>query len=95
MGLRCPYRASVPVAQPVDQYPDHAPTVLGSSPRDGLAELRAGVEEVLGPDVAADRAGGHRGVPGTNVSALDQAYQPPALEVPALCRRPLVDRAAA
>jgi len=33
--------------------------------------------------------------PGTDVGALDQAYQPPALENPSLRRRPLTARAAA
>ncbi|HWM01396.1 MAG TPA: hypothetical protein VNP92_03560 [Actinophytocola sp.] len=33
--------------------------------------------------------------PGTDVGALDQAYQPPALENPSLRRRPLAARAAA
>jgi aryl-alcohol dehydrogenase (NADP+) len=33
--------------------------------------------------------------PGTDVGALDQAYQPPALANPGLRRRPLAERAAA
>ena len=33
--------------------------------------------------------------PGTDVGALDQAYQPPALGEPNLRRRPLAARAAA
>jgi aryl-alcohol dehydrogenase (NADP+) len=33
--------------------------------------------------------------PGTDVGALDQAYQPPALEDPGLRRRPLTERAVA
>jgi aryl-alcohol dehydrogenase (NADP+) len=32
--------------------------------------------------------------PGTDVGALDQAYQPPALKDPSLRRRPLAARAA-
>jgi aryl-alcohol dehydrogenase (NADP+) len=33
--------------------------------------------------------------PGTDVTALDQDYRPPALQIPSLRRRPLNDRAAA
>jgi hypothetical protein len=84
--------------------------VLGPPPGNRPAQLGNGVQELLGTGVAMDgplgRGGGEQRregrldhideivAPGTDVGALDQAYQPPALEDPSLRRRPLATRAA-
>jgi aryl-alcohol dehydrogenase (NADP+) len=60
---------------------------------DHLDGLLAGLDVVLTDDVL-DRID-EIVPPGTDVGALDQAYQPPALEDPDLRRRPLTTRAAA
>jgi len=60
---------------------------------DHLDGLLAGLDVVLTDDVL-DRID-EIVPPGTDVGALDQAYQPPALENPGLRRRPLTARAAA
>jgi aryl-alcohol dehydrogenase (NADP+) len=60
---------------------------------DHLDGLLAGLDVVLTDDVL-DRID-EIVPPGTDVGALDQAYQPPALENSDLRRRPLTARAAA
>jgi aryl-alcohol dehydrogenase (NADP+) len=60
---------------------------------DHLDGLLAGLDVVLTDDVL-DRID-EIVPPGTDVGALDQAYQPPALENPDLRRRLLTARAAA
>jgi len=58
-----------------------------------LDDLLAGLDVTLTDDVL-DRIDGIV-PPGSDVGTLDQAYVPPALEIPVLRRRPLADRAAA
>jgi aryl-alcohol dehydrogenase (NADP+) len=58
-----------------------------------LDDLLAGIDLVL-PDDVLDRID-EIVPPGTDIGTLDQAYVPPAVELPELRRRPAADRAAA
>ena len=49
-------------AQAVEKDGDDALVVFGSSPGYRLAELRDGVQEILGAEVIANRAAGYCGV---------------------------------
>ena len=67
--------------------------LLGARTMDHLDGLLAGLDVALTDDVL-DRID-EIVPPGTDVGALDQAYQPPALEDPGLRRRPQTERGAA
>ena len=67
--------------------------LLGARTQQHLDDLLAGLDVTLSDDVL-DRID-EIVPPGTDVGALDQAYQPPALEDSSLRRRPLDARAAA
>jgi aryl-alcohol dehydrogenase (NADP+) len=78
--------------------------VLESAARQRLAQLNDRVQEILGLDVAGADVKLTDDVldrideivpPGTDVGALDQAYQPPALEDASLRRLALTERSAA
>jgi hypothetical protein len=62
-------------------------TRLGARTMDQLDGLLAGLDVALSDDIL-DRID-EIVPPGTDVGTLDQAYQPPALENPSLCRRKL------
>jgi aryl-alcohol dehydrogenase (NADP+) len=74
-------------------HPGVTSALLGARTMDHLDGLLAGLDVVLTDDVL-DRID-EIVSPGIDVGALDQAYQPPALENPDLRRRPLTARAAA
>lgn len=74
-------------------HPGVTSALLGPRTMPQLDDLLAGVEVRLTDDVL-DRID-EIVPPGTNVGALDQNYQPPAVHDPGLRRRPLTDRAAA
>jgi aryl-alcohol dehydrogenase (NADP+) len=74
-------------------HPGVTSALLGPRTMPQLEDLLAGVEVRLTDDVL-DRID-EIVPPGTNVGALDQNYQPPAVHDPGLRRRPLTDRAAA
>jgi aryl-alcohol dehydrogenase-like predicted oxidoreductase len=74
-------------------HPGVTSALLGARTMDHLDGLLAGLDVTLADDVL-DRID-EIVPPGTDVGTLDQAYQPPALENPALRRRPLTARAAA
>jgi aryl-alcohol dehydrogenase (NADP+) len=74
-------------------HPGVTSALLGARTMDHLDGLLAGLDVTLTDDVL-DRID-EIVPPGTDVGTLDQAYQPPALENPALRRRPLTARAAA
>ncbi|MEV6832596.1 aldo/keto reductase [Amycolatopsis sp. NPDC051102] len=74
-------------------HPGVTSALLGPRTMPQLDDLLAGVEVRLTDDVL-DRID-EIVPPGTNVGALDQNYQPPAVHDPALRRRPLAERAAA
>jgi aryl-alcohol dehydrogenase-like predicted oxidoreductase len=74
-------------------HPGVTCALLGARTEAHLDDLLAGLDVTLSDDVL-DRID-EIVPPGTDVGALDQAYQPPALEDPSLRRRPLAARAAA
>jgi aryl-alcohol dehydrogenase-like predicted oxidoreductase len=74
-------------------HPGVTCALLGARTEQHLDDLLAGLDVTLSDDVL-DRIDGIV-PPGTDVGALDQAYQPPSLENPGLRRRPLAARAAA
>jgi hypothetical protein len=67
--------------------------LLGARTEAQLDDLLAGVDVALTDDIL-DRID-EIVAPGTDVGQLDQAYLPPALQHPALRRRPVPDRSAA
>jgi aryl-alcohol dehydrogenase (NADP+) len=73
-------------------HPGVTSALLGARTMDHLDGLLAGLNVALTDDVL-DRID-EIVPPGTDIGALDQAYQPPALENPGLRRRPLAARAA-
>ena len=74
-------------------HPGVTSALIGVRTMDHLDGLLAGLNVTLTDDVL-DRID-EIVPPGTDVGTLDQAYQPPALELPGLRRRPLTARAAA
>ncbi|WIV53266.1 aldo/keto reductase [Amycolatopsis nalaikhensis] len=74
-------------------HPGVTSALLGPRTMPQLDDLLTGVEVRLTDDIL-DRID-EIVPPGTNVGALDQNYQPPAVADPNLRRRPLADRAAA
>ena len=74
-------------------HPGVTSALLGARTMDHLDGLLAGLDVALTDDLL-DRID-EIVPPGTDVGALDQAYQPPALENPGLRRRPLTARTAA
>ncbi|MBE1496385.1 aryl-alcohol dehydrogenase (NADP+) [Amycolatopsis lexingtonensis] len=74
-------------------HPGVTSALLGPRTMPQLDDLLAGVEVRLTDDVL-DRIDAIV-PPGTNIGALDQNYQPPAVHDPGLRRRPLAERAAA
>ena len=74
-------------------HPGVTSALLGARTMDHLDDLLAGLDVTLTGDVL-DRID-EIVPPGTDVGTLDQAYQPPALELPSLRRRPPAERAAA
>jgi aryl-alcohol dehydrogenase-like predicted oxidoreductase len=74
-------------------HPGVTSALIGVRTMDHLDGLLAGLDVTLTDDLL-DRIDDIV-PPGTDVGALDQAYQPPALQVPALRRRPLPARSAA
>jgi aryl-alcohol dehydrogenase (NADP+) len=74
-------------------HPGVTCALLGARTEAQLDDLLAGLDVTLSDDVL-DRVD-EIVPPGTDVGALDQAYQPPALEDSRLRRRPLAARAAA
>ncbi|HTZ23563.1 MAG TPA: aldo/keto reductase [Streptosporangiaceae bacterium] len=74
-------------------HPGVSSALLGARTMDHLDGLLAGLDVTLTDDVL-DRID-EIVPPGADVGALDQAYQPPAVENPGLRRRPLDERAAA
>ena len=74
-------------------HPGVSSALLGPRTMEHLDDLLAGVDVQLSDDLL-DRID-QIVPPGTDVGALDQAYQPPALEDSSLRRRPLAARAAA
>jgi aryl-alcohol dehydrogenase-like predicted oxidoreductase len=74
-------------------HPGVTSALVGARTMDHLDGLLAGLDVTLDDDVL-DRID-EIVPPGTDVGTLDQAYQPPVLENPALRRRPLTARAAA
>ncbi len=74
-------------------HPGVTSALLGARTMDHLDDLLAGLDVTLTDDVL-DRID-EIVPPGTDVGTLDQAYQPPALVLPSLRRRPLTTRAAA
>jgi aryl-alcohol dehydrogenase (NADP+) len=74
-------------------HPGVTSALLGPRTMPQLDDLLAGVEVRLTDDVL-DRID-EIVPPGTNIGALDQNYQPPAVHDPGLRRRPLAERAAA
>jgi aryl-alcohol dehydrogenase-like predicted oxidoreductase len=74
-------------------HPGVTCALLGARSQQHLDDLLAGLDVTLSDDVL-DRID-EIVPPGTDVGALDQAYQPQALQDPSLRRRPLAARAAA
>ena len=74
-------------------HPGVTSALLGARTMNHLDDLLAGLDVTLGDDIL-DRID-EIVPPGTDVGALDQAYQPPALQHPNLRRRPLTARSAA
>jgi aryl-alcohol dehydrogenase-like predicted oxidoreductase len=74
-------------------HPGVTCALLGARTQQHLDDLLAGLDVTLSDDVL-DRID-EIVPPGTDVGALDQAYQPPALEDSSRRRRPLAARAAA
>lgn len=74
-------------------HPGVTSALLGARTMEHLDDLLAGADVVLSDDIL-DKID-EIVPPGTDVSALDQDYQPPALQNPHLRRRPLADRSAA
>ncbi|MEV4050050.1 aldo/keto reductase [Amycolatopsis sp. NPDC049688] len=74
-------------------HPGVTSALLGPRTMPQLDDLLAGLEVRLTDDVL-DRID-EIVPPGTNIGALDQNYQPPAVHDPGLRRRPLAERAAA
>jgi aryl-alcohol dehydrogenase (NADP+) len=73
-------------------HPGVTSALLGAHTMSQLDDLIAGMDVTLGDDIL-DRIDAIV-APGTDVGTLDQAYSPPALEVPSLRRRPLHERTA-
>ena len=74
-------------------HPGVTSALLGARTEAQLDDLLAGVDVALTDDIL-DRID-EIVPPGTDIGPLDQAYLPPALQHPALRRRPLADRSAA
>ena len=74
-------------------HPGVTSAIIGPRTESQLDDLLAGVDVTLSDDLL-DRID-EIVPPGTDVGALDQAYQPPALQRPDLRRRPLGERGAA
>jgi aryl-alcohol dehydrogenase-like predicted oxidoreductase len=74
-------------------HPGITCALLGARTEAHLDDLLTGLDVTLSDDVL-DRID-EIVPPGTEIGALDQAYQPPAVEDPMLRRRPLAARAAA
>lgn len=74
-------------------HPAVTSAIVGPRTMAHLDDLLAGAEVQL-PDDVLDRID-EVVPPGTDTGTLDQAYRPPAVELPALRRRPTPDRAAA
>jgi aryl-alcohol dehydrogenase-like predicted oxidoreductase len=74
-------------------HPAVTSAIIGPRTMAHLDDLLAGLDVVLTDDVL-DRID-EIVPPGTDVTALDQDYRPPAMQNPGLRRRPLTDRAAA
>ena len=74
-------------------HPGVTSALIGVRTMDHLDGLLTGLDVTLTDDIL-DRID-EIVPPGTDVGTLDQAYQPPALELPSLRRRPLTARAAA
>ncbi|WP_426503280.1 aldo/keto reductase [Dactylosporangium sp. McL0621] len=73
-------------------HPGVTSALLGARTEEQLDDLLAGLDVALSDDVL-DRID-EIVPPGTDVGAVDQAYLPPALLVPALRRRPAAERSA-
>ncbi|MEU7869924.1 aldo/keto reductase [Dactylosporangium sp. NPDC049140] len=73
-------------------HPGVTSALLGARTEEQLDDLLAGLDVALTDDVL-DRID-EIVPPGTDVGAVDQAYLPPALLVPALRRRPVAERSA-
>jgi aryl-alcohol dehydrogenase-like predicted oxidoreductase len=74
-------------------HPGVTSAIMGPRTMGHLDDLLAGMDVTLTDDIL-DRID-EIVPPGTDVSTLDQAYQPPALRISSLRRRPVGDRAAA
>jgi aryl-alcohol dehydrogenase-like predicted oxidoreductase len=74
-------------------HPGVTSAIIGPRTMSHLDDLLAGVDVALTDDIL-DRID-EIVPPGTDVSTLDQAYLPPALQQPALRRRPAAERTAA
>ncbi|TWF80422.1 aryl-alcohol dehydrogenase (NADP+) [Pseudonocardia hierapolitana] len=74
-------------------HPGVTCALLGARTEAHLDDLLAGLDVTLSDDVL-DRID-EIVPPGSDIGALDQAYQPPAIQDPSLRRRPLAARAAA
>ncbi|WP_229401727.1 aldo/keto reductase [Micromonospora okii] len=74
-------------------HPGVTSAIIGPRTMEQLEDLLEATDVVLDDDLL-DRIDA-LAPPGTDVAALDIAYQPPALRVPALRRRPARERAAA
>ncbi|WIE64734.1 aldo/keto reductase [Curtobacterium sp. MCLR17_036] len=74
-------------------HPGVTSALIGPRSMEQLDDLLAGADVTLSDDVL-DRIDAIV-PPGTDVTRLDQQYEPPALTVPGLRRRPLVERPAA
>jgi aryl-alcohol dehydrogenase-like predicted oxidoreductase len=74
-------------------HPGVTSALLGARTMEQLDDLLAGFDVVL-TDEILDRID-EIVPPGTDVSPLDQAYVPPALQTPTLRRRPIAERSAA
>jgi aryl-alcohol dehydrogenase-like predicted oxidoreductase len=74
-------------------HPGVTSAILGPRTMEHLDDLLAGAEVTL-PDEILDQID-EIVPPGTDVGALDMAYRAPALQQPALRRRPAAERSAA
>ncbi|MFG1840289.1 aldo/keto reductase [Micromonospora sp. NPDC049175] len=74
-------------------HPGVTSAILGPRTMEHLDNLLAGVDVTL-TDEILDRID-EIVAPGTDVTRLDQAYLPPALQNPSLRRRPVSERGAA
>ena len=73
-------------------HPGVTSAIVGPRTMSHLDDLLAGMDVALTDDIL-DRIDDIV-PPGTDISALDQAYVPPAIEEPSLRRRPVADRSA-